>query len=53
MNCSLDEEIEQVRSKLIESVERLGRTSSETIELSRRLDELINKSINQKETNCK
>lgn len=48
MNGSLDEKIEQVRIEMIQTVERLGMTSKETIEISQKLDELINQSIHQK-----
>ncbi|MEK3935277.1 aspartyl-phosphate phosphatase Spo0E family protein [Sporosarcina sp. FSL W7-1349] len=50
MNGSLDEKIEQVRIEMIQTVERLGMTSKETIEISQKLDELINQSIHQKNT---
>lgn len=35
---------------MIKAVERLGMTSKETIEISQKLDELINQSIHQKNT---
>ncbi|WP_272493164.1 aspartyl-phosphate phosphatase Spo0E family protein [Sporosarcina cyprini] len=43
MPFSLEEEIESVRNQLIRSAEQEGLTSKETIELSKKLDFLLNK----------
>ncbi|WP_305792093.1 aspartyl-phosphate phosphatase Spo0E family protein [Sporosarcina sp. Te-1] len=43
MPFSLEEEIESVRKQLIRSAEQEGLTSKETIELSKKLDFLLNK----------
>lgn len=53
MNRSLDEKIEQVRIEMIKAVERQGIAAEETIELSRKLDDLINQSIKISQINWK
>ncbi|PIC75816.1 Spo0E family sporulation regulatory protein-aspartic acid phosphatase [Sporosarcina sp. P19] len=46
-NCKL--EIEQVREQLIQAAEKYGMDAENTIELSRKLDVLINKFNDKKE----